>query len=113
MDGEGEVLGGLEEIELALKEQGVGAEIDVLFARDKALDDLVDFGVDERFAAGDADHGGAAFLDRSEALLRAEALVEDVIRVLDLAAAGAGEVATEEGLEHEDERVTLAALQLL
>jgi hypothetical protein len=113
VDGEGEVFGGLEEIELALEEQGVGAEIDVLFAGHEAVDDFVDLGVDQRFAARDADHGGAAFLDGVEALLRGEALVEDVIRVLDLAAAGAGEVAAEERFEHQNERVTLAALQLL
>jgi hypothetical protein len=79
----------------------------------EALDDLVDFRVDERLAAGDADHGRAAFLDRGEALLRGQALVEDVIRVLDLAAAGAGQVAAEEGFKHQHERIALAALELL
>jgi len=36
-----------------------------------------------------------------------------VVRVLDFATARTGEVATEEGLEHEDERVSFVAAQFL
>ena len=57
-------------------------------------------GIEERLAAGDADDGGAALLDGGEALLDGEGALEDVRRVLDLAAAGAGEVAAQEGLQH-------------
>ncbi|MEI9999581.1 MAG: hypothetical protein WDO13_10655 [Verrucomicrobiota bacterium] len=84
-----------------MSRERVRAEINVLLARDQALDDFPDLGMDERLTAGDADHRRAAFLDGVEALLRAQALLEDVLRVLDLAAAGAGEVALKEGLEHE------------
>jgi hypothetical protein len=55
--------------ELLLQQQGVGAEIDVFLALHEAGDDLVDFRMQQRLAAGDADHGRAAFLDGVEALL--------------------------------------------
>ena len=69
--------------------------------------------MEEGFAAGDGDHGRAALVDRLEALLGGELGLEDVGGVLDLAAAGAGEVAAKERLEHEDERIALAAEELL
>ncbi len=113
MHGEGEVLRRLEKVELALQEQRVRAKIDVFFAFDEAGHDLVDFVMDQGFATGDADHRRAAFLDRVEALLRGQALVENVGGVLDLTATGAGQIATEERLQHQHQRVALATLQLL
>ena len=113
VDAEGQVLAGLEEMDLLLQQQRVGAEIDVFLACDQALDDFVDLRVHERFAAGDGDHGGAAFVDRAEAFFGGEVFLQDVGGILDLAASGAGEVAAEQGLEHEHERVLLAACELL
>ncbi len=69
--------------------------------------------MDQRLATGDADHRRATFLDGVEALLRAKALVENVIRILDLAAAGAGEVAAEEGFKHQNQRIALATAKFL
>ena len=40
VDGEGQVLAGLEQVELLFQQQRVGAEVDVLLARDQAFDDL-------------------------------------------------------------------------
>ncbi len=75
---------------------------------DQAFDDLGNLGVHERFAAGDGDHGGSAFVDGAETFFRREIFFQDVGGVLDLAASGAGQVAAEQGLEHEHERVLLA-----
>jgi hypothetical protein len=111
--GEREVLGGLEKVELTLEEQGVRAKINILFALHEAGHDLVDFIMDQRFATRDADHRCAAFLHRVEALLGCQAFVENVGGILDLTATGAGEIAAEKRLQHEDERITLAALELL
>jgi len=113
VDAEGEEFGGLKEVEFAFEEEGVGAEVDVFFAGDEALDDFVDLRVDEGFAPGNGDHGGAAFVGRGPALFGGEALAEDVVGVLDFAATGAGEVATEERLEHEDERIVFVPAQFL
>jgi hypothetical protein len=64
-------------------------------------------------AAGDRDDRRAALFHGVEHFLGGEALAQDVGRVLDLAAAGALEVAGEERLEHHDEGVLLHALHLL
>jgi hypothetical protein len=63
--------------------------------------------VQQRLAARDHDHGRSALVDRLHALGNRKALVEDRIRIIDLAAAGAGQVAAEQRLEHQDERVAL------
>ena len=110
---EGEVFARLEEVEFLFQQQGVGAEIDIFLARDQAFDDLGDLGVHERFAAGDGDHGGAAFVDGAETFFGRKIFLQDVGGVLDLAASGAGQVAAEQGLEHEHERVLLAAGEFL
>ena len=113
VDGEGEVLAGLEEVQLFLEQQRVGAEVDVFLARDQAFDDLVDLRVHQRLAAGDGDHGRAAFVDGLEAFLGRKVLLEDVGRILDFAAARAGQIAAEQRLEHEHQRVAPAALEAL
>ena len=69
--------------------------------------------VQQRLAAGDAHHRRAALVGRREALLDRQVLLEHVTRVLDLAAAGAGQVAAEQRLEHQHERVPLAPRESL
>ncbi len=113
MHGEGEVLGRRELRQAALEFERVGAEVDVLLARDEAVDDLDDLRMQQRLAAGDGDHGRAALFDGGEALLGRELLFEDVRRILHLAAAGAGQVAAEERLKHEHQRIALVALEPL
>ena len=113
VDGEGQIFARCEKVDFFLEQKGVGAEVDVFFAFDEAFDDFFDVGVEEGFAAGDGDHGGAAFIDGIEALLGGEVLFEDVGGVLDFAAAGAGEVASEEGFEHEDKGVVFVSASFL
>ena len=113
VDGEGEVFARLEEVEFFLQQEGVGAKIDVFFAGDEAFDDFIYLRMHQRFAAGDGDHRRAAFVDGFEALFGSELFFEDVRRILDFAAAGAGEIATKERLEHQDERVAFASRKLL
>jgi len=69
--------------------------------------------MDERFAAGDGNHRGAALVSGGPALLRSEALAENVVGILDFAASGAGEVAAKEGLEHKDEGIAFVPAELL
>ncbi len=59
------------------------------------------------------DHGRAALFNGGEALLGRELLFEDVRRILHLAAAGAGQVAAEERLEHQHKRIALVAGEAL
>jgi hypothetical protein len=67
----------------------------------------------ERLAAGDRHHRRARLFDRRKRLLDRHPLLEDVLRVLDLPAERAGEVALEERLELDEQRELLDAPQLL
>src|SRR5665647_2599208 len=95
-------------MQLLLEQQRVGAKRDKLLTRDDAFDDLTDLAMDERLAAGNRHHRRAAFIDRVETLLDRQTLVEDWVRIVDLAAADTGEIAAEQRLQHQDERVALA-----
>ena len=110
---ERQILAGMEEMNFFFQQQGVGAEVNIFLAGDQAFDDLVDLRVHERFAAGDGDHGGAAFVHGAEAFFGRKIFLKNVGGVLDFAASGAGEVTAEERLEHEHERVLLASGELL
>ena len=94
---------------LALQQHGVGAQVDVDLAPHELGDHLVDVGVQQRLAAGDRHHRRAALLDRADDVLDRQPLAQDVGRVLDLPAARAREVAREQRLDLDDERVVLAA----
>src|SRR5665811_1294696 len=89
-------------MQLLLEQQRVGAERDELLTRDDAFDDLTDLAMDERLAAGYSHHRRAAFVDRVEAVLDRQTLVEDRVRIIDLAAADAGEIAAEQRLQHQN-----------
>src|SRR5271167_83843 len=100
-------------MELLLEQQRVGAKVDVLLARDEAGDDLGDLRMQQWLAARDGDHGRATLVHRAQALLHRELLAEHVSGILDLAAAGAGQVAAKERFQHQHQWVALAALDLL
>jgi hypothetical protein len=66
----------------------------------------------QRLATGDHYHRCTALFDGFEAFINAQPLIEDGVGVIDLAAAGAGEVATEQRFEHQDERISPLTLQM-
>ncbi len=100
-------------IDLLLEQQRVGADDREFLARNDALDDLCQISVQERLAARHDDHRRAAFIDRGQRVLNRDTLVENGVGIVDLAAAGASEVAAEQRLEHQHERIALAAGQVL
>ncbi len=67
----------LEQVQLLLQQQPVGAQVDELPAGDDAGDDPIDLLVQQRLAAGDRDNRRAAFVDRFEALIHRQAAIED------------------------------------
>src|ERR1035438_577276 len=90
MHREGEVFRRRELRKAALEFQSVGAEVDVLLARDEAFDDLDDLRMKQRLPARDGDHGRATFIDGRKALFRGELLLQNMRRILHLAAPGTG-----------------------
>ena len=54
-----------------------------------------------------------AFVDCLHALLDAQTFIQDLIGVIDLAAARAGQIAAEQRLEHQHQRIALTPSQLL
>src|SRR5207248_9912126 len=113
MHGEEQIGRGLEQIELLLQQQRIGAERDELLARYKAAHDLADLLMDQRLAARDRHHRRAAFIGRVPAFLGRHAAVEDGVGIVDLAAADASEVTAEQRFQHQHERIAFAAKQLL
>src|SRR5581483_3719830 len=99
-------------MKLFFKKKRVRAHIDVLPARNQPSNDLVDLRMKQRLATRDRHHGRTRFLDRPEALVRTQLLLEDVGRVLNLPAAGAGQIAAEERLQHRDQREALPSFDL-
>src|SRR5215467_13939359 len=95
----GEERARLVEMHLLLEKKRIGAEIDEALLLDQAFDDLRQLLVQQRLAAGDGDDRRAAFLCRVERVLDRDALVQDLGRIVDLAAAGASEVAAKQRLE--------------
>src|SRR5690606_33818118 len=100
-------------VDLFLEQQRVRAEIDEFLPRDDASNDLGHLLVDQRLAARDRDDGRAALVDRAKRILDAHALFQNIRRIIDFSAAGASEIALEERLEHQHERIALIALELL
>ncbi len=113
MDRPGEQRVRLELVELLFQQQRVGAEIDVFAARHQGFDNLDDFFMQQRLAAGDRDDRRAALFGRLNAFLDRQARVQDVVGIVDLAAAGAGQVAAEERLQHQHKRVALVTDEVL
>ncbi len=65
---------GLEPVELAFQQQGVGAQVDEALALEQGLGHFLDLGVQQRLAPGDRHHGGPALLDGGHGLFDREAL---------------------------------------
>jgi hypothetical protein len=113
MDRKCEVRAGLEQVDLLLDQQRVGAQVDELPARDQAFDDLGDVLVDQRLAARNRHHRGAALIGRSQAFLDAQAPIQDRYRIIDLAAPGARQIAPKQRLQHQHQRISVAPAQPL
>jgi hypothetical protein len=70
-------------------------------------------GVNERLAARNAHHRGAALVDGMPTLFRGQALVQHMIGVLNLPAAGTREVAPKQRFQHQGKRIAFLSRQML
>src|SRR3984893_5925974 len=108
-----EVRARLEQMEPFLQQQGVRAQVDELAPRNDAGSDRRDLLVQQGLSAGDGDDRLTERDDGLQAFVDRQALVQDLVGVIDLAAAGARQIAAEERLEHEHQRISFAPSQLL
>jgi hypothetical protein len=68
--------------------------------------------VQQRLASGDDDDGRPALVDGFKALGNTQALIEARIGLVDLAACGAGQIAAEQRLEHQNQRIAPHTAQM-
>jgi hypothetical protein len=113
VNGKREELARREQINLLLQEQRIRTKVDIFLARHQAFDNFFNLRMQERFAAGNGDGGRAALIHCPEALFRRELHFEYVRWILNLATAGAGQIAAKEWLQHQHKRILLASLELL
>src|SRR5580704_9395864 len=113
MDRPGEIGARLVLIDLLFEQQGVGADDRKFFARNDALDDLRQISVQQRLAARHDDHRSAALVDRGQGVLDRDPFVKNGVGIVDLATAGASEVAPEQRLQHQHQRIAVATGQVL
>src|SRR5262245_57943877 len=113
MDRPGEGRMWLEVVDPLGQQQRVGAQDHKFLAREETFDDARNLAMEQRLATGDRDDRCAAFVDRRHALVVRQALIEDLVGIVDLAATGAGEVAAKQRLQHQHERIALAAGNVL
>ena len=95
MNGEGQILAWLEQVQLLVEQKPVRAEVNELLAAGDALDDLIDLLVEKRLASRYGNNGRAALVHGRETILDAQALIQNGIFIVDLAAPWAGKVASE------------------
>ena len=93
-------------------QQRVGAQVHEAPLLDQSLDDLIHLRMQQRLATRDGYHGSAAVPRGVQAFIDAQAAVQQRVGVIDLAAAGAGEIAAEQRLQHQDQRIALHTAQV-
>ena len=69
MHGKGQVLAGLEKMQFFFEQQGIGAEVDILFPRHEPFHNPGDLRVHQGLAARDGYHWRAAFVHGPEAVV--------------------------------------------
>src|SRR5262249_19600184 len=110
---EEQVRGWFEQIELLFEQQRVRAKRDELLPLDEAAHNFADLLVNQRLAAGNCHHRRAALVGGVPAFLCRHSAIQDRIRVVDLAATDAGQIAPKQRLQHKDKRIAFSAKQLL
>ena len=93
VNGECKVFAGLEGSKFFLQQECISAKVNILLALHQAGDDFGNLRMHKRLATGDAHHGCAALFHCLKALLRRQVLLKNMGGILDLPAAGAGQIA--------------------
>jgi hypothetical protein len=94
-------------------EHSVGAQINVLAFLKDVTHEPTDLRIDHRLSAANAHDWRAAFIDRGQTFLDTQFFFNGLRIFPNSAASRAGQVASVQWLEHENERKSLFASQLL
>ena len=90
-------------------EHSISAQVDVLAFLEDVTHQLADLRIDHRLAAANAHDWGAAFIDGGKALLDTQFFFNGLGIFSNPAASGAGQIASVQRLEHENEGKSLFA----
>src|SRR5262249_6611019 len=90
-----QVLGRFVFIQLSLQENRIRTEVDIALLRNQSFDNLRHFWMNERLATRNTDDRRTALLSCSPTLLRRQPLVQHMVGVLNLAAAGTRQITAE------------------
>ena len=104
---EKESLVGCEFVQALHDEHAVGAQVDVLIARENSGHELADLRIHHGLAAADRHHRRAALIHRRQAFFERNPLSDSGFVFADAPAAGAGKIAGVQRLEHEHDREPL------
>ena len=113
MNRPGEVRRRVVVVHLLLHQQRIGAQVHKLLARHDALDDFGHVLVDQRLTTRNRHHRRPALVHGVERVFHAHALLENILGMIDLAATRAGQVALEQRLQHQHQRVFFFTSKLL
>ena len=100
-------------MDMFFEQNRIGAEVDVFLTSHQSSDDLTNLRMQQRLAPRNGDHGGSTFVDRLETLFRGEVSTQDVGGILNFPAARAGQIAAKEWFQHQNQRISFDAPQLL
>ena len=104
---------GMHGVEPLVQQKAVGAEVDMFFSLEHAVDQIVEIGIEERFSAGNGNDGGRAFIDGMEALLQRHHFLDRIGVLANSAASGTGKIAEVGRLQHQYQGSFLNFLQLV
>src|SRR5580698_11028286 len=99
MNGESKILRRRKLRQTALQLKRIRAKVNVLLARDEAVNNFDNLRMQQRLAPGQRHHGRTALFHRGKTLLRRKLLLQNMRRILHLAATRARQVAAEERLQ--------------
>ncbi len=113
VDREREILRRFEQMQLLLQQKRIGAHVDVLLTCNQTGDDLRHLRVQQRLTTGNRHHRRSTLFYRPEALLRAQLRFQNMCRILNLSATRTCQVAAEQRLQHQHQRISLPSFELL
>jgi hypothetical protein len=113
MHGERKVPGRSEAVEVLLQLDSIGTQIDKLASIRQAIDNLLDLRMKQWLTAGNRDNRRTTLFDRCKALCRRQLPAQNMSRMLNLPTTRTCQIASQQWLEHEHQRIPFHPAQTL